>query len=155
MATVYSEQITDIDRTTPAVMLKSNEQKGRVRVAYFSYKTPASGAPAVADVVQLVKVQKGARILQLYRNNEALSSGAGTAGADIGDGGDADRFVAALDMDAAGSGLVTLRLDNSAREPTLGYGYEYTAEDTIDFTVTGEAFAVSKYVRGHVLYVLD
>lgn len=151
----YSDQITDIDQTKPAKMVKPNELKGRVRAAYFSYKTPAAGAPAVGEIVQLVKVPKGARIIDQYLNWEALSSGAGTAGADIGDGGDADRFLTALNMDSAGEKSRGFRLDNSAREPALGFGYEYTAEDTIDATVTGEAWAVSKYVRGVFFYVLD
>lgn len=151
----YSDQITDVDQSTPARLVKPNELRGRARTYYFSYKTPASGAPAVGEVVQLVKVPKGARVLGLYLNWEALTSAGGTAGADIGDGGDADRFIAALNMDAAGEKAQGFRLDNSAREPALGFGYEYTVEDTIDATVTGEAWAISKYVRGYFIAVID
>ncbi len=56
----------------------------------------------------------------------------------------ADRFIAAYDMDAAHAMTwLALRLDTTADEPALGMGYEYTDEDTIDLTVTGETLATS------------
>ncbi len=155
MATVQSYQIQDLD-TIPQKNLMPSELAGRVRTAYFSFDTGASG-PAVNDVIELVKVPKGARILSIYLNWEAMSSGAGTAGADIGDSGDPDRFVTALNMDAAGSGFVSLRLDgtNGLREPAFGFGYQYPAESRITATVTGEAWAANASLRGFVSYVVD
>jgi hypothetical protein len=150
----YSDQITNLDQTTPRKNVQPNELGGRLRVAHFAYKTPAAGAPAVGEIVQLTRLPKGARVLAIFVQNEALSSAAGTAGADVGDAGDADRFVAAYDMDAAHSVFLTLRTD-TVTPPVLGYGYETTAELTLTMTVTGEAFAVSKYIRGHVEYCVD
>ena len=155
MATVKSYQVTDKD-ASPKVMLKPNEGYARARALWFSFDTGAAG-PAVGDVIQLVTVPAKARVLGIYANWEAMSSGAGVAGGDFGDGGDPDRFITALSMDAAGSGFQALRLDgtNGLREPALGVGYEYTIEDTVDITVTGEAWAANAMLRGFVLIARD
>ena len=157
MATFKSTQVTLIDALAGQAYdaLKPNILSGRVRCAVWDYKTPGAGAPAVGDDIHLVKLPKGARVIGIYHNWEAMSSAAGTAGADIGDAGDDDRYAAAVNMDAAGSGLITLRLDASAVEPVLGFGYEQTAETVVKGKVTGEAFAVTKQWRGVVFYVVD
>jgi hypothetical protein len=154
MADFYSEQITKSDQTTPAVFLDPTDLGGRERVARFDFKTPASSAPAVGENIYLARLPAGARVLAIYANWEAMSSAAGTAGADFGDAGDDDRFITALNMDAAGSGFQALRLDATAT-PALGYGYKYAAATLVKAKVTGEAWAVSKYLRGHVVYVVD
>lgn len=156
MANFYSEQITKQDQSLPYRNVKANESRGRLRTLYGSYRTPAASPPAVADVVQMVKVPAGFRVFQIFIQAEALSSGAGTAGGDLGDGADVDRFAAAVNLDAAVNALTALRTSTVASgEPDLGFGYEYTVDDTIDFVVTGEAWAASKWVRLYVIGALD
>ena len=152
--TFYSEQIAKLDNTVPRIKLPAKEGYGRLRHIYFSYKTPAASMPTVADVVQLCRIPIGARLAGLFVANEALSTGAGAAGADFGDSGDADRIVAALSLDAAGGAYVIPRIDTNL-VPVLGVGYEYTAETVLTATVTGEQWAASKYVRGFVVVSVD
>jgi hypothetical protein len=98
-------------------------------------------------------MEPNSRILGIYLTWEAMSSAGGTAGADFGDSDDPDRFITALDLDAAGGGSQRLRLDNGGTmEPTYGVGYFYEEETDILMTVTGETLAASKAVRGYILY---
>lgn len=157
MATVKSDVVTNLDSTNPAVnVIDVTLKHGRLRLAAFSYDTGASG-PATSDVIQLVKVPKGARIFGIYIMHDAMTSGAGTAGADYGDGGDVDRFVAARDMDAANTGVwLPLRQEDANLDAkTLGFGYKYADADTVDAVVTGEAWAANKRLDGFVLYSTD
>lgn len=136
--------------------LQANQLGGRARIATFRYKTAGGGGPAVGDTVSLTKVPKGARVLGIWVQWEAMSSGAGTAGADFGDSGDPDRFVAAENLDAAGTGKwLALRTDNTADVPVLGQNFEYTAETVIQAKVTGEAWAAAKYITGYIVYAVD
>ena len=156
MATFYSDQITKLDQTVPRTKLPAKEGYGRMRLIHFSYRTPASGMPTTTDTVQLCRIPAGAKLAGLYVANEALSTAAGTAGADFGDSGDPDRIVAALDMDAAGSRFVAIRNDSAAPSATvLGLGYEYTAETVLLATPTGEQWAASKNIRGFVVVSVD
>lgn len=157
MATVKSDVVTNLDTTNPSTnVLQASLLHGDVRSAYFSYDTGAAG-PAVADVIQLVQVPAGARVLAIWVVYEAMSSAGGTAGADFGDSGDADRFVTALDMDAASTGkFLLLRQEDAASDAkTLGIGYKYSAVTRIEAKVTGEAWAVNKRIDGFVLYVVS
>lgn len=156
MATVKSFQVTDID-AKPAVKLGPSELAGRSRKAHFSFDTGASG-PAVGDIVELVELPEGARVLGISMGWEAMSSGAGTAGADYGDSGDADRFITALNMEAASDYQPrALRVDgtNALREPAFGVGFKYSAKTRVTATVTGEAWANNATLRGTVDYQID
>ena len=154
MAVFKSDQITNID-SVPVKKLKPSDLAGRVRTAYFSYTTPAAGAPAVADLVILTKVPADARILDMLLVWEALSSGAGAAGADLGLATDnagtgfvAD-FAAALSLDAAGVKRLDPVID---KLPTAAPA---STERFVVAKVTGEAWAASKKVQGWVEYVVD
>ena len=76
------------------------------------------------DVIQMVKVPQGAIIVDGYLR---VSGAAGLlVTADVGDGSDDDRFLAAADID----GTLFHRFN-------LATPFEYSAEDTIDITVEG------------------
>jgi hypothetical protein len=152
MATVYSTQVTALDVTSPAAVLKPSELAGRVRIAYFDYTTPSSGAPAVGDVLRAVKLPKHARVIDFMLVWEALSSGGGTAGADVGlsASGQGARYLAALNMDSAGTQRGTPTIDKLPDGTLLADNPTY-----FTLTVTGEAWATSKKIQGWVSYVKD
>lgn len=157
MATVNSIQAQAIADFASQIYgpLKPNQHYGRVRIAWFDYKSAASG-PAVGDIIRLTKLPKGAKVIDYKIVTEAMSSGAGTAGADIGDDGDADRYEAARSFDAAATITPTSRIENTGDAvPAIGLGHELTTERWFQLTVTGEAFAASKQLRGYVAFVVD
>src|SRR5437879_1293410 len=82
MANFYSDQLTNLEQTTPPVMSKPHELAGRVRIARFSYTTPSASAPGVGDIVAFTKLPIGAVVVDGALVWEALSSAGGTAGAD-------------------------------------------------------------------------
>lgn len=146
MAAYKSDQRTNVT-ASPPTMLKANEKGGRVRQAFFSFTTP-SGGLALADTVELVTLPKGARVLGGAGAAEAMSTSTGTAGADIGVAGTAAKYGSAVDLDAAGAFTFA---DTVVRN----YGEELSADATVIATVVGEAWAGSKKLQGHVLYVQD
>ena len=71
MATLYSNQKTKWSQNVPSEKIDTNEQGGRLRIA-FADVTLASAA--IADVVQMVNLPNGARIIDGYLTNAALGS---------------------------------------------------------------------------------
>lgn len=156
MAFFNSDQLTNLEQTTPVVKLKPAELMGRVRVAYFTYTTPATGAPAIGDIVNMTKLPANSRALYLGLVWGALSTGVAIAGADWGVADDAAGtnisadFQTALNMDAAGSLNITPLVLDKIPNSTLYANIKYVVA-----RVTGEAWATSTKVQGFVMYVLD
>ena len=154
MASFYSDQVTNM-RATPRVLVRPTDLQGRVRVAYWTYTTPAASAPAIADFVTTTLLPANARELNMMAQWEAMSSGAGTAGADHGPATDdqgtgfANDYVAALNMDAAGFKVFDAVLDKLPRA-TVSTSLKYVAAK-----VTGEALATTKKYQGFISYVID
>ena len=71
MATLYSTQKTKWSQNVPSEKIDTNETGGRVRIA-FADVTLASAA--IADVVQMVNLPNGARLIDGYLTNAALGS---------------------------------------------------------------------------------
>ena len=71
MATLYSTQKTKWSQNVPSEKIDANEQSGRVRIA-FADVTLASAA--IADVVEMVNLPNGARLLDGYLTNAALGA---------------------------------------------------------------------------------
>lgn len=94
------------------------------------YSEYAIGAALVInDVIQMVKVPKGARIVGVTLGADDLdTNGAPTITLDVGDGGVSDRFVAASTIAQSGAAPAT----GIAK---AGFGYVYTADDTVDVLV--------------------
>lgn len=80
----------------------------------------------VNDIVQMVKVPKGAKIIDVILGTDDLDTATGNT-LSVGDGTTADRFITASTVSQAG-GIV--RMSNIG-----GMGYVYTADDTIDIKV--------------------
>jgi len=87
----------------------------------------------INDVIQMVPVQKGIKVVGMRLVTDDLDGGT-TAVLDVGDGSDTDRFIDGSTIGQAGgsvdflSGLVGVT-------PAAALGYEYTADDTIDVLV--------------------
>jgi hypothetical protein len=80
-------------------------------------------ALSAGDVYQMVKVPVGAVITDMIVAFDLL--GGGNATCTIGDGNSANRYFASLSTGASGTTRMSL---------PGGFGYAYTAEDTIDVT---------------------
>lgn len=146
MATVYSDQVTKYDQSSPSKKIQKNEHSGGTKI-WFSYTTPAGAGPAVADVIQLCKIPDNARVIGGVAWAEAMSTGAGTAGFDIGITGATQRYGAAKNVDAA----ARVTFADSIAE---NVGDVISGETYLLATVTGEAWAVSKKFYGYVNVLL-
>lgn len=82
----------------------------------------ATAAITAASVIQMVKIPKGATVIAVRTLGYA---GAESQGLSVGDGNSSARYNATTSASAA-----TPILHN-----TVGLGYTYTADDTIDVTV--------------------
>lgn len=71
MATVYSVQKTKWSQNVPSENIKTNEQSGKVRIAFAEYE---ASSLAASDVIQFFNLPNGARILDGYLANDALGA---------------------------------------------------------------------------------
>lgn len=124
MATTYTTSKT-------AATVQEREFSGGVNSVSGEYDIATGSAFIINDVVQMVKVPSGARILYAKVTVPALDSSTGVVWA-LGDGGDDDRFITGSTVGrSAAGGVVTINTVNSE--------YTYTADDTIDFKITTAA----------------
>lgn len=87
-----------------------------------------TAALALNDVIQMVKVPSGAQIVGMTLGATDLDTGGSPAIVlDVGDGDDTDRFIDGATVGQAGGSTSALAV--------AGFGYTYTAEDTIDVLV--------------------
>lgn len=117
-------------------------------VVYATYTVTA--ALVVNDVIQMVKVPSGAIITGVTIGATDLdTNGAPAIVLDVGDGDDTDRFIDGATVGQGGGSSDTLAV--------AGFGYTYSADDTIDVIVqvapaTG---ATSGTISLRVAYVLN
>ena|SRR3972149_618200 len=119
MGNVYSSIATDLQ--TAGKVVDARGLGGKMRIFPFDFVFATAGA---APVLYMTKIPAGTKIWDLYIETDGLSASAGVAlTINVGDAGDADRFKAAYDADAANAarGLVV----------ATGFGYEYTADTWI------------------------
>lgn len=101
----------------------------------------ASATVSNGDVVQMVKVPAGARVVDLTYG----CSVAGTVA--IGDGLDTNRYraTASIAVSTVLSGVSAI----------AGLNYEYTADDTIDVHLAAKFATTVPVIDLHVTYVVD
>jgi hypothetical protein len=87
-----------------------------------------TAALVINDVFQMVKVPKGAVILDVTLWTDDLESSGTASVLAVGDGGAAARFITTSAVGQAGG--------RQAMNVINGVGYAYTVEDTIDVSVT-------------------
>ena len=66
----YSVQKTKWSQNNPTERVKTNEQAGRVRIAYATYEASAEQA-----TIEMFNLPNGARLLRGYLGHDALGSG--------------------------------------------------------------------------------
>ncbi len=96
------------------------------KTVYSEYTLTA--ALALNDVIQMQRVPKGAKIMDVTLHADDIDGGT-TSVLAVGDGGDIDRFITGSTIGQAGG-------TTTAIVRSTGVGYEYTVEDTIDVTCT-------------------
>lgn len=104
-----------------------------------TWTVPATGdGTAAGDVIQMVKVPKGAVILSVDLACTDLDTGGPTGSMDVGDGDDVDRFIDGTTIMQAG-GIARLGSGVVAADIDGALGYTYPADDTIDVLVVAAA----------------
>lgn len=99
----------------------------------------ATNNGVASDVVQAIKVPKGAYVMQVGTYLHTAEGGTQTA--TVGDGAGANSWDASVDLNAAG-GTVTGGIPGTDAYATSGK--LYTAEDTIDLTMSAHAADTAK-----------
>jgi hypothetical protein len=90
-----------------------------------TYSVGAGLSLSAGDVIQMIKVPKGASVVYL-----AVSGGSGDALVAVGDGVDEDRYIAHGTMASASTVVRTITLHAS------NVPYVYSTDDTIDIAVS-------------------
>jgi hypothetical protein len=108
---------------------------------------------SIGDIIELCQVPAGARIIGVTVGTNGLG---GSCAGSIGDAGDDDRLVTSVTLSASAQADAAMRNDTSVttESPSLGYGYEYTADTVIYIKLTA-ASANTGVIRGHIEYTLN
>lgn len=111
----------------------SNWLTSTFNIATAADSTLGGGAGGVAfalnDVIQMVKVPKGARVFELILTVTDLDTSTGIV-IDVGDGDDPDRYIDGTTIGQTGG---TVRLGSGIVNNSPAY--TYTADDTIDILI--------------------
>lgn len=140
MATTFTLPASGVPAKTPYV--------GSAPVTVYA-ELALTVAPVINDVYQMIKVPLGARILKWSIGADDLDTDASpTITLSLGDGGSVARYVSASTIGQTGAAPVKTMLKT-------GYGYVYTADDTVDILVAAAptAFAAGT-IRCSVTYLM-
>lgn len=146
MATFYSDVRTN-DNASPTVKNKTNRYGGRVRALVATYTAPATGMPAIGDVIEWGTLPVFARVLggasKLY-----WSAGTASSTLNVGDSTTAARYLADTAISSAGNATVEAANAN-------GGTFEVTTAGAIQSVVAGAGIAASQVITLQLLYVVD
>jgi hypothetical protein len=109
-----------------------------------SYRASAGlTALASSDVYQIFDIAAKTHVLMV--GYDVTTAEGATATMHIGDGSDADGFLAAVNLNSVGSGVSSLALTEGAPNTITGYsnGKYYSAADTIDLTLNHNSIDVA------------
>lgn len=144
MATFKSDQRTKLT-TKPIVRLNSTDENKK-HTKLFEFTVPVGNA-AINDLVELVVIPKGARIVGGSIKSEAMSSGAGDASMQIGDGTTATKYLGTTSVDAIAN-------FDFANTLALNYGEIVATEFTLTAKVITEAWLAGKKFKGEVSFLM-
>ena len=120
------------------------------RVVDYSIGATANPNLSTGDVLQMMRVPNGACITEVRLVVDALTGGNYTFG--IGDGITAGRYFTSLSSGSTSAQFI----GSNAAFQQAGMGYSYSAEDTIDITVSTVTTATAAGVlRLVVSYTMD
>ena len=108
---------------------------GEVKCRSAKFTAPAGGL-AANDVIEMLKIPKGARVLKTDHLNSAFGAGRTI---DIGVSGSVNKYVDGADVAAAGEGSKIQDM-------------ETTAEETVQVTVLGGTMPQDATLSVHVYY---
>jgi len=153
MATTYSAQKTMWDQNSPKEMIKTNEQAGRVRIAYAS----AEAASLAVGPIEMFNLPNGARILSGEVVHDALG---GSTTLSVGHAAyvNSSGTAVALDVDeykaaAASTSVTTV---GCALTSALGKNSVVDANEVgIPITVVTAGAAATGTIELTMLWVLD
>lgn len=154
MATVYSVQKTKWSQNVPTERVKTNEQAGRLRIAYALYE---ASSLASGDVIEMFNLPNGARVLEGTLTHDALASSTTLS---VGHAAykNADGTVVALDVDeffaaAASTSITTV---DCVVTSALGRNTTIDAdEDGYPVTVVMGGAAGTGTIELQMYYVVD
>lgn len=116
------------------------------RIVDYSIGATANPNLSTGDVIQMMKVPNGACILDVWVITDQLTGGNYTI--TVGDGNSANRYFASLSTGSTSS--------INKMSATAGFGYSYSAEDTIDITLgTVTTATAAGILRLCVTYTMD
>ena len=141
MATIKSTQITN-NEASPVTQNPPNVA-GKLYRVFFDAISLASGN--IGDVIEAVKLPKGARVLGGYVSWEAMSGGTQTLA--IGIAGDTGKWYAATAMGTSEGDL------EFGKKISLDGGVELTAAATVLLTNGTAAWSASKTFKGWIDYL--
>lgn len=114
----------------------------------------AAVALVIDDIIQMVKVPKGATVLDIILSVDDLDSGANLV-LDVGDGSDDDRFILGTTI-GQGGGTVRLGQGITGAAAASPAGYTYADADTIDVHVdTAPAGGGTGTITMTVIYTMQ
>jgi hypothetical protein len=109
-----------------------------------SYRASAGlTALASSDVYEIFNIAAKTHVLMV--GYDVTTAEGATATMHIGDGSDADGFLASVNLNSVGSGVSSLALTEGAPNTITGYsnGKYYSAADTIDLTLNHNSIDVA------------
>ena len=154
MATVYSVQKTKWSQNVPSENIKTNEQSGKVRIAFAEYE---ASSLQIGDVIQFFNLPNGARIIDGYLANDALGSSTTLS---VGNGAYTNAAGTAVSASAA-SYLAATSTSSAARTDiaatiALGSGSVVDAnKDGLPITATLAGAAATGTIYLTIRYVVD
>lgn len=140
MATYYGVNSTKRDVTVPAEKIDANAGYSKVRALHDKYV--AAGALANADVINFMKIPKGARVIEcIIKYSDLGTTGTGKLGwaADSAavETADDDGLMASLDFNAAADCI----LSSQNLAAPIAIGKQFDAEVQVQLTLTAATTA--------------
>ncbi len=155
MATVYGSNYNKAYVLDPKQMIPAGEHNGKVRCLYDEIAF-AGNVLAIADIVKLGKIPKGARILDAICKLDSLGTtgivslgwAASSDGLEIAD---PDGLILAANLDAGGQAVL-----GQATVGSVGLGKKFAAEVEMQavFTEASDA-ALGDYLKVWIYYIAE
>lgn len=154
MATIYSDNWTAQRITVPSSKANPGDFGGEKKVAYFTHTITA--APTNGDVLKLLKLPKGARIIDVVMSFGDLGT-AGTLNVGLNGGtnsaetADADAFLVSVDV-ATAADCVSMKSQMEAGGSNAGWLKELADEVDVQVDIATAWTVSSGTIKGYVEY---
>lgn len=161
MPNFFSTQATALN-ASPPVRIKVNLLNGRIRYAFGQFANPASNGALIADIIYMVRIPRGGRILG-HMSQLSWGTGAASCTLNAGDNVAPTRHMAATSIASAGvallqgvtwsTGVIGYEVTDESRD---GTGVASATNDgDIRHTVAGANVLASQLIALHLPYVHD